>query len=533
MNTFFTKTFAFLLLLSFTTAFAGNNEGYNFKITIKGLKEGSNCLLANYFGGNQYKQDSAKSNAKGELIFKGTVKYPQGVYLLVTPNKKYFDFVMDAEQNFSLETDTADFVKNMKIKASEENKFFYDYQNFMMSKQKQIEPLRDQLKKVKNNKDSTKIIQDKMTVIDKDVKDYKLNFIKNNPKTFVSQLFKAMEEPEVPDAPILPNGKKDTTFAYHYYKTHFFDNMDFSDDRLLRTPVFHAKIKQYLDKLTPQLPDSIMISVDYIIDKARANPEVFKYLVNWITYNYESSQIMGMDAVFVHMVDKYYITKQANWVDSTQLYKVINRGQTLKPLLIGKKAPAINMQDSTGKYISLYDVKAKYTVIIFWDHGCGHCKKEVPKLSELYKTKLKAKGVEVYGVETEDKPDEWKKFIIENKLDWINVHETDAYKRAVTKKIYDIYSTPVIYLLDENKNIKAKRIDVDQLSNLVDMLEKENDKYKTAITKGDKELEAKDYVNAKADFTIASGLKPNEQYPKDKLAEINKELAKKKSRKYE
>ena len=133
------------------------------------------------------------------------------------------------------------------------------------------------------------------------------------------------------------------------------------------------------------------------------------------------------------------------------------------------------MQDSTGKYISLYDVKAKYTIVIFWDHGCGHCKKEVPKLAELYK-KLKNEGVEVYAVETEDKPEDWKKFIRDYKLNWINVQEQDQYRRAVTKKIYDIYSTPVIYLLDENKIIKAKRIDTDQLAGFIEALEKEKNK---------------------------------------------------------
>ena len=473
MNKILAKTFTFLTLLAASSTFAGTQDGYNIKITVKGLKEGSTCILANYYGDKQYIKDSAIVGPKGELIFKGNEKYPEGIYLLLPPSKKYFDFVMDAEQNFSLETDTTDLIKNMKVKGSDENKFFYDYQTFMSGKQKQIEPLQVLYRKTKNNKDSSKLLQDKISAIDKEVKDYKLNFIKSNPKSFVSKLFKAMEEPEIPEAPILANGVKDSTFAYRYYKAHFFDNLDFSDERLLRTPIFHNKIKQYMDKLTPQTPDSINISTDYLISKAQANKEVFKYVVYWLTYTYESSNIMGMDAVFVHMVEKYYVTKQAYWVDSTQLYKITNRAYTLKPLLLGKNAPAIVMQDSTGKNISLYDVKSKYTILIFWDHGCGHCKKEVPKLAELYHKSLKSKGVQVYAIETEDKPDDWKKFIIENKLDWINVHQPDQYQRAVTKKIYDIYSTPVIYLLDEKKIIKAKRIDAEQLENFIDMLDKE------------------------------------------------------------
>ena len=472
MKSLFTKVVFFLTTSISTVIFAGNTEGYNIKITAKGLKEGTVCLLANYYGDKQYIKDSAIANANGEVVFKGTEKYPQGIYLFVPRNKRYFDFVMDEGQNFSLETDTLDYVKYMKIKGSDENKYFYDFQTFMAEKQKQIEPLRDLLKKSKDNKDSSKLIQDKMSAIDTDVKKYKTNFIKNNPKAFVAKLFKAMEDPEIPEAPLLANGKKDTTFGFRYYKTHYFDNIDFSDDRMLRTPIFDTKIKTFLDKMTVQIPDSINVSVDYLIEKSKANKEVFKYIVWWITSTYETSKIMGFDAVFVHVVEKYYNKKQTYWVDSTQLYKITNRAQVLKPLLLGKKAPEISMQDSTGKYVSLSNLKSKYTVLIFWDHGCGHCKKEIPKLAELYK-KIKTKGVQVYAVETEDKPEEWKKFIQENQLNWINVIELDTYRRAVTKQIYDIYSTPVIYLLDENKIIKAKRIDTEQVGSFIDYLEKE------------------------------------------------------------
>ena len=48
----------------------------------------------------------------------------------------------------------------------------------------------------------------------------------------------------------------------------------------------------------------------------------------------------------------------------------------------------------------------------------------------------------------------------------------DKYKQYYLRELFDIYSTPVIYLLDENKKIKAKRIDVDQLDGYIDFLEK-------------------------------------------------------------
>ncbi|MCW3072059.1 MAG: hypothetical protein JWO44_1949 [Bacteroidetes bacterium] len=466
-----------LMFMRSAIIIADETKGYDLKFTVKGLKEGSNCILAHYHYNFQLKKDSVKSNAKGEFEFKGEEKYPEGMYLIIfpdaSPNKKYFDFVMDDVQNFTLETDTTDYIKGMKVKGSEENRIFFDYQHFISKEQKLIEPLREQFKKIKNNKDSSKLLQDKMSAIDKEVKAYKAELLQTNSKLFISKLLKATDEPEIPEAPVQADGKKDTLFAYHYYKTHFWDNFDFSDERMLRTPIFHPKIKQYLDKLTPQIPDSINIGVDYLIERGKANPEVFKYLVNLLVYDYESSKRMGFDAVFVHIVDKYYMTNQVNWLDSTRMYKVKERAFILKPLLLGKKAQNISMQDSTGKTVSLWDVKAKYTIVVFWDYSCGHCKKDIPALNELYKSKLKKMGVEVFAVETDDGLKEWKKFIKEHDLNWVNVIEQDDYKRAVTKKLWDIYKTPIMYLLDENKVIKAKHLDNEQLENFIEMLEKE------------------------------------------------------------
>lgn len=480
MNTFYKNTIALLVAFSPLATLATETEGHDIKITVKGFKEGTTCILGNYHGDKQYIKDSAKVGPNGEIIFKGKDKYPEGIYLLIPDNKKYFDLVMDENQHFTLESDTIDYVNHMKVKGSEENNFFYSYQKFIVTQQRLVEPLRAALKTTKD-KDSVKIITDKVTKIDTDVRDYKKNFVKNNPKSFIAKLFTAMEDPVIPETPTLANGKKDTLFPYHYYKAHFFDNIDFTDDRLLRSPIFHPKVKQYMDKMTAQIPDSINIAADYLVEKARNNPEIFKWMVYWLTLTYESSKIMGMDAVFVHMVEKYYVTNQAYWVDSAQLAKITERAYILNPILIGKKAPPITMIDSTGKTISLYDVKAKYTIAIFWDVDCGHCKKEIPKLQELYTNKLKGKGIEVYAISSENKDKDWRKFIREHQLHWINVRQPDDYKRAVTKKIYDIYSTPFIYLLDENKIIRAKHIDVDQLGDLIDILEKDKEREKKKI----------------------------------------------------
>lgn len=472
-----------------TFAQAGNKGGYSIKGKIKGWKD-TICFLGNNYGDKKYVKDTTRIDKNGNFVFTGKEKLPGGIYLIILPNKVYYELLIDKEQDFYVETDTADMVKNMKIKDSEDNVQFYKYLNFISAKQKEAEPMRKRIAKLREDtvaaattkKDSIKILQDKLSAIDKEVMTYQDDFGKDHPASFLSVILKAQKDPVIPETPLLPNGRKDSTFPYHYYKNHYWDNLNLADDRLLRTPIFHAKLKNYLDKVILQHPDSIIKESDMLVGKTAGNKEMFKYIVWHTTSTYETSSIMGMDAVFVHEVEQYYITGKAYWVDSVNTQKIIHRGMTLKPLLLEKPSPPIIMQDSSDKNISLYEVKAKYTVLIFWDPDCGHCQKVVPKLKEAYDKTLKAKGVTVFAVDIEDNAAKWKKFIIEKKLDWINCH--DKYKQYYLRELFDIYSTPVIYLLDENKKIKAKRIDADQIDGFIDHLEKikEMEKKKSGFT---------------------------------------------------
>ena len=436
--------------------------GHDIRFKVKGYKD-STAIIAHYYGDNQYiPKDTAKFDAKGNLQFKGKKELPEGVYLLVLPKNKYVEFIV-GEQVQSLEFDTADAISTMKIKEGNENQIFYAYQKTMSDKAKEAAPLKAKLSSQKNP-DSVAAIRKRMEALDKEVKAFREKLFLDNPKSLAVKLFKAAQEPEVPEAPILSNGRRDSIFQFRYYKSHFLDNIDLADDRMVRTPIFHGKIEQYLTKLTLQMPDSINKEADFLLKKATGK-EIFKYLVWWITNNYEKSQIMGMDAVFVHMAKNYYLNGKAYWVDSAVVTKIKDRAAILEPILLGKKAPNMFLTDSAGKLFTLDGFKAKSTILYFWDPNCGHCQKETPKLYEFYE-KNKARGINVYAVCIDRKPDDWKKYIREKKLNWTNVW--DSYVATDFKNIYDIYSTPVIYILDENKKILAKRIGVEQLPDFFD-----------------------------------------------------------------
>ena len=119
--------------------------------------------------------------------------------------------------------------------------------------------------------------------------------------------------------------------------------------------------------------------------------------------------------------------------------------------------------------------KANYTLLIFYSPSCGHCQKEIPEIDSLYRSYLKDKGVKVFTVATEGEEKAITDFITKNKLeDWTNTW--DHERSGDWKGKYDVYSTPTIYLLDDRKIIRGKRLDHTNLGSLVDMLEKKNKK---------------------------------------------------------
>jgi thiol-disulfide isomerase/thioredoxin len=233
----------------------------------------------------------------------------------------------------------------------------------------------------------------------------------------------------------------------------------------------------------------MITQADLLISRAEDNEEMFKYITHFITFNAESSQVMCMDKVFVHMVDTYYATGQASWLKEEQLSKVMERADELRDSQCGNKIPNITLPGlNQDEWISLYDVEAKYTAVVIWESTCGHCKKELPKYKELY-ADWKDKGLEIFAIGNDFDPEPWIEFVSENNYDdWINVSDNPEvnaqdsasaliYSGITTLKslnfrtTFDVFATPKVFLLDEDKNIVAKQIGADQMRDLLGRLE--------------------------------------------------------------
>ncbi len=452
----------YLLLISIsllTAGIASAQDGYDIQVQLKHLQQGK-LYLGNYYGKNTYLIDSATISSSGLAVFKGKDLLPGGIYFILFPHKqRYFELLLDKKQHFQINADSTNRFSNLVFHHSKDNDLFQQYNHFLNKEQQHIAAAKQ------SGKDSVA-----MAAIQKEVgrhiQQYRLNTIKKYPETLLATLFRVMQDPVVPDK---PKGNKDTAFAYHYFRTHYWDPVDFSDNRIVRTPLLETRLQRYFSQLVPPVPDSVSNAADQLLNRAKANKEVFKYVLWWLTSHYEKSPYMGMDAVFVHLVEKYYVTGQAYWVKEDQLKKIIDKASKIAPNLIGNTAPALKLQTISLKPVTLSDIKAQYTILIFWDPTCGHCKITVPRLDSAYEGQWKNMGVKIVGVLSGGTKKQWTDFIDAHHLnDWINLWDPEG--TSTYRQLYDVYMTPVIYLLDKDKKILAKHLNVEQLGSFLNKL---------------------------------------------------------------
>ena len=455
-------------------------NAYAIDAQIKPFKQGF-LFLAYHFGSKQFLLDSARIGANGHAVFTGNKKLLGGVYMIVFPEKNgWIECMIDGQQKFAVTADTADLIKSVVFTGSPDNTIFNDYQRKSYEIGNQINQLRT-INKSQSDEASTAANNAKITALNNEMQAFRVDLQKNHPKHLLSAIFNLLKDPVVPPATQHPGGKYDSTFAYQYYKNHYWDGISFTDDRLIRTPVLQSRFDRYYDDILPQVPDSITMYADRMLAAAKPSEEMFKFVLSSLAEKYVNPKFMGQDAVFVHLFEKYYLAGDADkWMNEKYKKFIFDRGYSMMTNVIGMKAADLPMVDTLGNNFSLYEQKAPYTVICFWDPTCGHCQQEVPKVDSIFQAKWRKEGVALIGVMTDGGKDNWLKYIKDHKLEgWKHIYQTEETKEALYKankigyrQAYDVYQTPMIYLLDKDKNIIAKKLTYLQVDDFIEFKKK-------------------------------------------------------------
>lgn len=460
-----------LAFAALTTA-ASSQTGHSVTILVQDAPS-VKLRLAYHVANQQYVRDSLVTDADGKGRFIGSDRLPAGVYMIVLPDNVFFEFLIDDDQHFDIRFRKSDPVSTISFVGSEENSRFVAYQRQWKVLQEEAMKISSRLNGLQPGSQEASAVRKELTGQEMKMKQYLKETAEANEGTLLGAIAWSVMPVETPAASVPPGTHNADSLSrlisYLYYKDHFFDHIDFTEPGLIRSPVLGGKLDQFFRQVVIQMPDSINKEADRLLEKSSVNIDMFQYVAVWLMNRYASSEIMGHDAIVVHLADRVYLAGKAPWAAEEYISDLRKRIERLRPNLIGMKAPELLMGSFAGHYVSLYDVKADFTILYFWEPDCGHCKEATPRLKEFYE-KNRESGIEVFAVCTHHDREKWERYIVDNGLVWINGWDPERMSRF--DSLYNIESTPLVYILDRDKKIIAKRLSVEDIPGFIDAYRK-------------------------------------------------------------
>jgi thiol-disulfide isomerase/thioredoxin len=355
--------------------------------------------------------------------------------------------------------------QSLQIEGAEQSADFAEYARFLTAKQSELNSLNSLYKEASEAEKET--LTQQMNALSTQVKEKQQTLIQKYPNGMVGVFLKGLMVPELPAwTDSLGCANVDSCKAMHrylFYKNHYLDNLNLSDVRIFRTPYIANTLNTYLDKVLLQINDSIIPSALQMIERSRGNDTTFQIIANHVLNYSVKSKIMGMDNLLVEVGKRYYLSGLATWADSTLLANLTSEINKIERSLVGMEAHNIPLSDANGQYRYLYDMgRSQLTVLFFYEPSCGHCRKTPPILAEFakkYKDDPRIKIVAVYMLEDQK---EWQEFMEKHDMSAL-VNVWDPKRVSNYWYWYDTSTTPMMYVMDKDHKIFAKKIDVPTL----------------------------------------------------------------------
>ena len=215
---------------------------------------------------------------------------------------------------------------------------------------------------------------------------------------------------------------------------HFWDGIENFDGPTDENPILAAQIDFYFDKMVAPLPDSITLEISRLIEKTENNTDLRDFILWHLLERYRYPEYMSQDQVFVWLYDQYFSQLEIKDLNETNLALIQEKAERLRRLALFNVAPDIKLGDS----IDLQSIENNFTVLFFYDHDCDLCQQEMQDLDSV----------------VAQHPEITKLAIDMN---------TDDVQVDVLYDLYDIETTPLIYVLDRDKRIIAKKIRARQI----------------------------------------------------------------------
>lgn len=244
---------------------------------------------------------------------------------------------------------------------------------------------------------------------------------------------------------------------------HFWDKVNMQDTITIKDPnQGEQQLADFLGMLAKTTDSATRDqAVDHMLNKAKASKTSFDHFIKlYEHYLYDGNSPMRNDLSYESVL-RYLLKSNV----LTDLEKEAYRPtyQLLLRNKVGQKAVDFEFEHPDGRTQKLSEIESKYTLLLFYDPDCSHCKEAIHQLRDTPQLvqAFAQWGIQVLAIDPWGDRNKWKNYSSELSYQWVNGF--DSKSKVLSLNLYDLKASPTMYLLDKSKKVMLKDASLQQV----------------------------------------------------------------------
>ena len=247
----------------------------------------------------------------------------------------------------------------------------------------------------------------------------------------------------------------------------FLKNYDLNEPKLFFTPAMRLILTEYT-AYYPLVGDSLIKALDSIMLKISCTNKDYPFAFDYFSKLFKNREVQNNTEGYSYFLKKYVKEGKCSFLDARQKESYLSELTQIQTQKIKDTCVNLILPDTLGvkQYLHLFASKYNYTVVIFFDPNCEHCKVEVPKMDSVINLLEQQLLVKIgkYAVcnESNISKNDWSNFINTYHLNKDYTHVKLGNDLNI-RKAYDAFTNPLFYLIDRDGILLAKKISTNTL----------------------------------------------------------------------